>query len=81
MKTHSFDGLSFFAGLVITGIGLGFLLVPDVFELVDLFTDAGSWFWAVVLIALGIAVIAPAISRRHSAEPENDEAPMQSEAL
>jgi len=81
MKTHSFDGLSFFAGLVITGIGLGFLLVPDVFELVDLFTDAGSWFWAVVLIALGVAVIAPAVARRPSAAGDDDEAPNQSEAL
>jgi hypothetical protein len=81
MKRHTFDGLSFFAGLVITGIGLGFLLVPDVFELVDLFTDAGSWFWATVLIALGVAVIAPAISRRHIADAEDDEASMQSEAL
>lgn len=71
MKRHSFDGLSFFAGLVITVIGLAFLLVPDLFELVDLFTDAGSWFWAAVLIAVGIAIIAPAVVRRPS--PEDDE--------
>lgn len=81
MKRHSFDGLSFFAGLVITATGLAFLLVPDVFELVDLFTDAGSWFWAAVLIAVGIATIAPAVARRPSAEEEDDEAPMRSEAL
>jgi hypothetical protein len=80
MKTHSFDGLSFFAGLVITGIGLGFLLVPDVFELVDLFTDAGSWFWAVVLIALGVAVIAPAVAKRHNDDEHDDEGSMGSEA-
>lgn len=71
MKRHSFDGLSFFAGLVITVIGLAFLLVPDLFELVDLFTDAGSWFWAAVLIAVGIAIIAPAVVRRPS--PDDDE--------
>ena len=28
MKTHSFDALSFIAGLFITAIGLTFLLLP-----------------------------------------------------
>jgi hypothetical protein len=73
MKRHAFDGLSFFAGLVITGVGLAFLLVPDLFDLVDLFTDAGSWFWAVVLIAVGIAIIAPAVTKRSVSDTENDE--------
>jgi hypothetical protein len=72
MKRHSFDGLSFFAGLVITVIGLAFLLVPDLFELVDLFTDAGSWFWAAVLIAVGIAIIAPAVVRRPDSEDDEE---------
>ena len=81
MKRHSFDGLSFFAGLVITGIGLAFLLVPDLFDLVDLFTDAGSWFWAAMLIAVGMAIIAPAVTRRPSSDVEDDEAATQAEAL
>jgi hypothetical protein len=81
MKRHAFDGLSFFAGLVITAIGLAFLLVPDVFDLVDLFTDAGSWFWAAVLIAVGIAIIAPAVARRPSSDDESDDPATQAEAL
>jgi hypothetical protein len=81
MKRHTFDGLSFFAGLVITVIGLAFLLVPDVFELVDLFTDAGSWFWAAVLIAVGIAIIAPAVGRRPLSDDESDDPANRSEAL
>jgi hypothetical protein len=81
MKRHPFDGLSFFAGLVITAIGLAFLLVPDVFDLVGLFTDAGSWFWAAVLIAVGIAIIAPAVARRPSSDDEGDEPATQAEAL
>ena len=81
MKRHSFDGLSFFAGLVITGLGLAFLLVPDLFDLVDLFTDAGSWFWAAVLIAVGIAIIAPAVVRRPSSDEDDEETTTQAAGL
>lgn len=64
MKRHEFDTLSFIAGLVITSIGLVFLLLADVGDIVSLFSDVGSWFWPLVFIAAGIAVLAPAITRR-----------------
>lgn len=64
MKTHKFDTLSFLAGLVITGIGLAFLLLPEVNDIVGLLTDAGSWFWPIVFIAIGIAVLAPLAGRQ-----------------
>lgn len=63
MKTHRFDSLSFVAGLFITIIGLAFLFLPDVSAIVDLFTDAGAWFWPVVFIAVGIGVLAPLLAR------------------
>jgi hypothetical protein len=59
MKTHRFDALSFLAGLVITAIGLTFLLLPGIDDIVEVLTDSGAWFWPVVLIVIGIAVLAP----------------------
>lgn len=62
MKTHRFDALSFAAGLVITAIGLAFLLIPDVEDVFDFVTDAGAWFWPVVLIAVGLAILIPLVT-------------------
>lgn len=62
MKTHRFDALSFLAGLVITGIGLTFLVLPDIDGIVDFLTNAGTWFWPVLFIAVGIAVLAPLVT-------------------
>ena len=75
MKTHRFDSISFLAGLVITGMGLAFLLLPEVDDIVGLLTDAGSWFWPVVFIAVGVAVLAPLAGRRiQNAPDDTDEA-------
>jgi hypothetical protein len=65
MKRHEFDSLSFISGLVITSIGLVFLLLAEVGDIVNLFSEVGSWFWPLVFIAAGIAVLAPAIARRN----------------
>lgn len=76
MKTHEFDVLSFLAGLLMTGLGLAFLVLPEIDDIVGLLTDAGSWFWPVLLIVAGVAVLAPAIARSNSrdiAAPEADE--------
>lgn len=75
MKTHKFDPLSFVAGLLITVIGLAFLLLPDFNALVDVLSDAGSWFWPVLLIAIGVAVLAPVAVRSTRGESleEGDE--------
>jgi len=73
MKTHKFDSISFLAGLVITGMGLAFLLLPEVDDIVGLLTDAGSWFWPVVFIAVGAAVLAPLAGRRTQKAPEDDD--------
>ncbi len=72
MKLHEFDSLSFIAGLVITAIGLVFLLLPEVGDIVSLFTDAGSWFWPLVFIAAGVAVLAPVMIRR-TGEADDEE--------
>lgn len=74
MKTHTFDAISFLAGLVITGIGLTFLLLPELGSIVDFFTDAGAWFWPVAFLAVGIAILAPILGRptRHDDESTQD---------
>lgn len=63
MKVHSFDVLSFLAGLVITAIGLAFLLLPDVGDIIDVFTDGSSWIWPIVFITIGVAVLIPLTAR------------------
>lgn len=74
MKTHKFDSISFLAGLVITGMGLAFLLLPEMDDTVGLLTDAGSWFWPVVFIGVGVAVLAPLAGRRPvSSVPEDSD--------
>lgn len=73
MKTHEFDVLSFLAGLFMTGLGLAFLVLPEIDDIVGLLTDAGSWFWPVILIVAGIAVLTPAVARSTSHENSEDE--------
>jgi len=72
MKRHSFDGLSFIAGMTFAGIGLAFLLIRDLSDLVDVFTDAGSWFWPLVLVVTGIAVIAPAVTKSRETKVDDE---------
>jgi hypothetical protein len=72
MKTHEFDVLSFLTGLLITAIGLAFLLLPDLNDIIDVLTDAGSWFWPAVFIAVGVAVLAPLATRGRSTKAEDD---------
>ena len=72
MKTHEFDVLSFLTGLLITAIGLAFLLLPDLNDIIDVLTDAGSWFWPAVFIAVGVAVLAPLATRGRTGEEEED---------
>lgn len=61
MKTHSFDGVSFFSGLIITAIGLVFLIAPEPGDIFDVFDGFGGWFWPVLLLVIGIAVLVPAL--------------------
>ncbi len=66
MKTHKFDGISFFTGLIFAAIGLLYLIPRDVSDIVDIFVDAGSWLWPVFFLAVGAAVLVPALRPRSS---------------
>ncbi len=61
MKTHRFDGVSFASGLVIAAIGLVFLIAPEPGDILDVFDGIGSWFWPVLLLVIGLAVLVPAL--------------------
>lgn len=73
MKTHRFDGVSFFSGLIITAIGLVFLLANEPGDIIDAVGRLGNWFWPLVLLIIGIAVLVPALApKKDSDEPEPD---------
>lgn len=61
MKTHRFDPISFVSGLVITLLGLAFLIPQTPVDVVDVLTDLGGWFWPVLLLAIGVAVLLPVV--------------------
>lgn len=73
MKRHRFDPLSFLAGLVMVGIGLAFLLPPDPTDIFTFFDDFGAWFWPVVLVIAGVAIIAPALTMVRPRELDKSE--------
>ncbi|MGH8913180.1 MAG: hypothetical protein ACRDZM_01540 [Acidimicrobiia bacterium] len=61
MKTHRFDPVSFITGLVITLLGLAFLIPQSPVDVVSALTSFGAWFWPALLLVIGIAVLIPAI--------------------
>lgn len=69
MKQHRFDGVSFVAGIVITAIGALFLLAEVPTDIFDSFEDVSDWIWPVVAVAVGIAILVPALARSRR-EPE-----------
>lgn len=71
MKTHKFDPISFLAGMVIAAIGITFLLLPELGNIIDFFTDAGAWFWPIVLLAIGFAILMPVLTS--GTGPDGDE--------
>ena len=82
MKTHRFDPISFVSGLVITLLGLAFLIPQTPVDVVDVLTDLGGWFWPVLLLAIGVAVLLPVVlpkdTRTQGLEAE-DESSSQAE--
>jgi hypothetical protein len=74
MKSHRFDAVSFIAGLIFTALGLLFLIPQTPDQLVDMIMNSGSWFWPILLVAIGLAVIIPALLPKSDEEPEAIEA-------
>ena len=61
MKTHRFDGISFFSGLVITLLGLVFLIPNAPTDIIDAIGRLGSWFWPILFVAVGIGILIPVL--------------------
>lgn len=70
MKTHKFDILSFLSGLVMTMIGMLFLLPEEPSDVFAILGDIGNWFWPVLLVVVGVAVLAPLAWRRTNDDEE-----------
>jgi len=59
MKTHAFDGVSFFSGLFITLLGLVFLIPNAPSDIIDAIGRLGSWFWPILFVAVGVGILIP----------------------
>ena len=73
MKTHKFDGVSLFSGLMITGIGLIFLISNDPSDLVGTISKLGTWFWPVLFVVIGIAILIPVLTPKKKPEQVESE--------
>jgi cytochrome b subunit of formate dehydrogenase len=63
MKQHKFDALSFVSGLVLTLGGLLFLIPTDMSNVFDTLWNLGTWFWPVIFLTVGLAILVPALTR------------------
>jgi hypothetical protein len=68
MKTHRFDPVSFISGLVVALLGLAFLIPQTPVDVIDLVTNLGGWFWPVVLVVIGVAVLLPVFLPKEKTE-------------
>jgi type II secretory pathway component PulF len=68
MKSHKFDAISFISGVVAIALGLAFLIPQTPVGLIDMITSLGAWFWPVVLVVVGIAILVPVFVSRDSQE-------------
>lgn len=74
MKTHRFDAISFISGVVITLLGLAFLIPPTPVDVVEAVASVTGWFWPVLLLVIGGAILVPALlPKGEDAETGKDE--------
>ena len=67
MKRHQLDPWSLIGGVVLTGLGLLFLIPTEPFDLTNGFRNIFGWGLPVLVILVGLALIAPAFRRREEA--------------
>lgn len=76
MKSHNFDTVSFASGLIITIIGVIFLIPETPSDIVNAISRMGAWFWPILLLAIGLAIIVPVLlgtSKSAVEGPDSDE--------
>jgi hypothetical protein len=65
--------------LVAALVGLVFLVPQTPLDLVDAVTSLGAWFWPVLLLVIGIAILVPVFMSRGGDEgrvEDEDESPL-----
>ena len=65
MKRHQMDFWSLIGGVVLTGLGLLVLVPADPLDLTNGFRNLFGWGLPVLVVLIGLALIAPALRRRH----------------
>lgn len=74
MKTHRFDAISFISGVVITMLGLAFLIPQTPVDVVEAIASVTGWFWPVLLLVIGGAILLPVLlPKDEDAEQGRDE--------
>jgi hypothetical protein len=74
MKTHRFDAISFISGVVITLLGLAFLIPQTPVDVVEAIASVTGWFWPVLLLVIGGAILLPVLlPKDEGAEKEEEE--------
>lgn len=82
MKRHQLDIWSLLGGVVLTGLGLLFLIPTDPFDITNGFRNLLGWALPVLVVLVGLAMIAPALRRsREENEAELPPAPDPFERL
>ena len=64
MKRHQFDPWSLVGGVILTGLGLLFLVPAEPFDFNHGFRNLFGWALPVLVVLIGLALIAPALRRR-----------------
>lgn len=66
MKRHDFDPWSLIGGVVLTGMGLLFLIPAEPLELGNGFRNLFGWVLPVLVVLVGLALIVPALRKREA---------------
>ncbi len=72
MKSHRLDAISFISGLVVTLLGLAFLIPQTPLDIIDVVTSFGSWFWPAVLLVVGVAILVPVLLPKETTDTESE---------
>ena len=70
MRSHRIDAISFISGLVAAVVGLVFLVPQTPVDLIDAVTSLGAWFWPILLLVIGLAVLVPVFVTRSTEDAE-----------
>ena len=68
MRRHQLDPWSLIGGVVLTGLGLLFLIPVEPFDLTIGLQNVIGWALPVLVVLIGLALVAPALRRRDQEE-------------